>query len=283
MNDEGSSSVSGDPRRDLSSSSLAQWFDGGNGCSKLIDLVERNFEVAYHRQRLISWNSTHTRDLIRCHKEWKQAQFYIWKEYQEASSSSTRPLTEEEEAIDRVGLIQACLAVDCPEVLLRTALHLNPNNDMMKNDDSTNHQGYPLHILCQRYSNQLIQVAVQSCPEACGIVDDHVPGKFPLTVYLERQRTRSSPPGQEAAGMVEEPIQRGLMIDILLEANPGALASIPNIDVRLYPWIWSRFSVKRRKGWNRRLDSQRFFGKDLCRTALFRFIRSSPHVFATFA
>jgi hypothetical protein len=259
--------------------SLSEWYDDGNGCQELIDLVQRTFEVAYHRQRLISWNSTHTRDLIRTHKDWKLAKWYIWKEYYSLLQSENNNLTSTpislEDAIDLPGLIQACLDIDCPEILLRIALHLNPNNDMMTMDPTKNHQS-PLHILCSRYSNQMIHVAIQSCPEACSLASLHDRESFPLEVYLERQQRSLNQQSEEQ--VVDEPIQMGLMIDILLEANPGALA-ISDIDTRLYPRIWSRFSVKRRKGWNRKLDSQRFFGKDLCRTVLFQFIKSSPHVF----
>jgi ankyrin repeat protein len=130
-----------------------------------------------------------------------------------------RPFTLED--VDRPGIVHACILLhECPPSLREFAILLHVE-ELLQPDA----QGrLPLHLACTNSSSpSVIAEVLRACPKAALILDGH--GRLAWSLFQEHH------PSSGWSGTVQE----------LVLANPLALET-SDLDSRLYPLIWSRFS-----------------------------------------
>ena len=134
-----------------------------------------------------------------------------------------RPVTLED--VDRPGIVHACIILQhvCPPSLREFAILLKVE-ELLQPDA----QGrLPLHLACANSSSSpsVVSEVLRACPKAARILDGR--GRLAWSLFQEHHPCPSS----EWSGTIQE----------LVHANPLALET-SDLDARLYPLIWSRFS-----------------------------------------
>jgi hypothetical protein len=135
-----------------------------------------------------------------------------------------RPVTLED--VDRPGIVHACIGMYgwCPPSLREFAILLKVE-ELLQPDDGA--QGrLPLHLACcaaVSSSPSVVAEVLRACPKAARIPDGR--GRLAWSLFQEHH------PCSGWSGTVQE----------LVHANPLALET-SDLDARLYPLIWSRFS-----------------------------------------
>jgi hypothetical protein len=136
-----------------------------------------------------------------------------------------RPITLED--VNRPGIVHACIGMyGCPPSLREFAILLKV--DELLQPDA---QGrLPLHLACAVSSSpSVVAEVLRACPKAARIPDGR--GRLAWSLFQEHH------PSSGWSGTVQE----------LVHANPLAL-ELSDVDARLYPMIWSRFSNRESLG-----------------------------------